>query len=761
MEKEITRNDFSYFQNEILKDMKTMENRINEKISNISKNFKNATLIIEQKYQSFKLKIDKINKTLESNNIIEEMNNKLDKFNSKLEETTMTNNTKIASFEKDLSNACYKYDKIFLNNISSPGLIGDGCPYATMRAFLEFVNNRIKEFLSSKDKSIVDFKRHETWVKTTLDKFKEEIVINKNEIYQYLNKEIKQYDKRSIEKMNIVEDKLSFIKIENGRYNYNLHKKWEELEEKLKLFNTMNDNLINHYNNCKIEYLQIKNKFNDLSKYFKDIKLSKNTNYKTIFDDLSKKINMNINKKQKQNSTESNKYSNVLPSISSIDDLSRIQINKKDNNDNCKQSFNVEVKMNRSKLLKKKTFQIETFGSSFNLKKSFNTNNNLITNIGNLNILSENNSNKKKSKFNFERKLTQNYDFPKSNLKTYTNNFINEEKKLSDSLILKTNKSVNENKNNNNNNVIINNIEEENKENSSFNTSINNSKNNETKEKENEKEKEEEEEKEKEEENLKNKSINKNNDDIIKEIEMHSSISKSNLATIDQKIITSIGKKNEMNNNNISNDNINNNNNKILNNQDINSLNNSKIVTKLNLDEELNKINQKFDDLYDKANAKILEITHHINILIKSINKIIFKREDNIKKINEIDFFVERKKKNIFLSNSGVCLPFSNNKNINHNLNNIKKDSSEIDYSFNIINKMNKSRNIYNNKFIFHNIKANRTKLAESRANSNDINNLIKDKDINKNKNFYIRMIDTKSINKIESYLIKKFSEPI
>ena len=431
--------------------------------------------------------MDQITKTFEENTLIEDINNKLDKFNKKIEETTIINNTKIASFQKDLSNACYKYDKIFLNNISSPGLIGDGCPYATMRAFLEFVNNRIKEFISSKDKSMVDFKRYETWVKTTLDKFKEEIVDNKNEIYQFLNKEIKQYDKRSIEKMNIIEDKLSFIKIENGRYNYNLHKKWEELEEKLKLFYTMNDNLINYYNNCKKEYLQIKNKFNDLSKYFKDIKVSKNTNYKTIFDELSKKINMNTNKKQKQNSTESNKYNNVLPSISSIDDLSRIKINKKDTNDNCRQSFNIEVKQNRSKLIKKKTFQFESFGSSFNLKKNINTNNNLITNIGNFNILSENNSKKKKSKFNFERKLTQNYDFPQSNLKTYTNNFINEEKKLSDSLILKTNKSFNEN--NNNNNIIINNIEEENKENSSFNTSINNSKNNEIKEKENEKEK--------------------------------------------------------------------------------------------------------------------------------------------------------------------------------------------------------------------------------------------------------------------------------
>ena len=36
--------------------------------------------------------------------------------------------------------------------------------------------------------------------------------------------------------MNAVEDKLSFIRIENGQYNFNLNKKWEELEEKLQNF---------------------------------------------------------------------------------------------------------------------------------------------------------------------------------------------------------------------------------------------------------------------------------------------------------------------------------------------------------------------------------------------------------------------------------------------------------------------------------------------------------------------------------------------
>ena len=731
---EITRNDFSFFQNEILSDMKKMENKLNEKITKISKNFQNTALIIQQKYEIMKSKMDQITKTFEENTLIEDINNKLDKFNKKIEETTIINNTKIASFQKDLSNACYKYDKIFLNNISSPGLIGDGCPYQTMRAFLEFVNNTIKDIISSKDKSITNFKKYEDWVKESLDKFKEEIEVNKNEFYEFLNKEIKQYDKRSYEKMKVVEEKLSFIKIENGRYNYNFNKKSEELEEKLKIFYTMNDNLVNIYKICRKDYIQIKTKFNDLSEYFKEMKYTKKINYKSLFDDLSKKINMN--KKQKTNADE-NKFINILPSI---DDISKIKINKIDNNINSTQNFNFEIKQRDSpKFVKKKTFQIENFASNFNLKKNFyNAKNNPINNISNLNILSDNNNStqEKRIKFPLKRQLTQNIEYSKPSTKIskiYNNNFIPEDKKESDSLILKESKSFNENINN----ILIYKIKEENKE--SNNNSINDIKDNEN----TDKEKKED-----------NQNDN-NNEEKINDIEMNSSMSKSDVATYDQKVITNIEKKNEINDNSNNNNGKNNN---ILNNNinNTNSYNDSKIVTKINLDEELNKINKKFDDLYDKANNKIIDITYQINELISKINKIIFKREDNIKKINEIDFFVERKKNNIFLNNSGICLSYSNNRNFDQ----IKKDNNDKNNSFNNIYKFNRNKDIYKNKINFLNMSFNKKKLSDSRANSNDIINLMREKSICKSKNYYVRMIDTKSLNKIESYLIKKFTDP-
>ena len=731
---EITRNNFTFFQNEILKDIKTIEKKLNEKIISISKNFQNTALIIEQKYEDAKIRVEEIKKRIESEDIIEQINDKINKVNSKLEETALINSTKISSLEKDLSNACYKYDKIFINNISIPGLIGDGCPYSTMKSFLEFVNTKLRELISTKERSSVDFKRYEEWVKSTLNKFQEEITDNKNSIYNYLAKEIKQYDKRSFDKMNIVEDKLSFIKIENGQYNYNLSKKWEELDEKLKLFYTMNDNLINTYNNSRKEFIQIKKRFNDLSDYFKDIKYTKsNISTKSIFDELSKKIKMN--KLQIKSNDESSKNSNVLPSI---EDISQIKSNNKiDRGVFQNFYYNIEKKKSHTRLLKKKTFQLENnFGSSFNLKKNF-YNNNYLNNASNLNLMTETNNNNfnnlsgVKPQLTFERKRTEilrTTDFKSNNDKNTI-----KEKTEPDSLVLK------ENKESKDNNINIDNIEEQNKENSTMNKNsieINDKNNNEDI-------------KEEEKDNSENNS--KGNNEINQDLDLHSSVSKNNIANIEHK--RNIIKQTD--NINISNNNI-----KLLydNNNNFNNLNINRKIN--NIDEELNKFNLKFDNIYDKLKNKVMEMTYQLNNLISRLNKIIFRKEDKINKIREIDIYLERKKKNIFLNNSGLCLPFSNN-STDENLKSIKKEKYDKDNSFNVLaNKNSRNKDIYNSKLYFNNIKLNKntTKQNDSRSNSNN-GNINNNTDKNKN-NFYIRMIDPLSLSKIESYLIKKFTEP-
>ena len=153
--------------------------------------------------------------------------------------------------------------------------------------------------------------------------------------------------------MNSVEDKLSFIRIENGRYNFKLNKKWEELQEKLQLFYVMNDNLIKLYNKARNEILKTQKEVNNICQYLNN----NTTGNKTTYDKFNKKIEL----KSKILNSE-----NALPIINSFDEITKnnMLISEKNNVNNN----NRNKKTNNTKLfMKKKTFNLDIGG--FNINK--------------------------------------------------------------------------------------------------------------------------------------------------------------------------------------------------------------------------------------------------------------------------------------------------------------------------------------------------------------------------------------------------------
>ena len=62
-----------------------------------------------------------------------------EKINNKLDEKISTLSAKINMVKKDLSDACFRYDKTISTNLIIPGIIGAGCPYDNLRIFLEYI----------------------------------------------------------------------------------------------------------------------------------------------------------------------------------------------------------------------------------------------------------------------------------------------------------------------------------------------------------------------------------------------------------------------------------------------------------------------------------------------------------------------------------------------------------------------------------------------------------------------------------------------
>ena len=682
MMKEITRNDFNQFQDEMLGLIKKFDSKSTEKISLLISNIQKSELLSEQKFQNFQFEVQELLKNLETNKVILNLDDKIKDLTKKIEELKTMNNTKISNFERDLSNACFKYDKIFLNNISSPGLIGNGCPYPTMRAFLEYANNKIKEFMSSREKFGIDFQKYQDWVKTTLDEYRQEMLNFKDEMDKNLKKEIKTYDKRSTDKMNAVEDKLSFIRIENGRYNFKLNKKWEELEEKLQLFYVMNDNLVKLYNKARHEFLKTQKDVNNVCQYLNYAKSSSPNGNKITYDKFNKKIE--LNKPQGITNSEG-----VLPFINSSDDITKNIFNTSKKNVKHMNDNNTKINLKNKLFTKKNTVDLDRGLFSFNkLDKSKNINKKRLSEMSIEDGFDDSSKNikreiseKKLGKISFLRKKNSNLILENKNeLSKYSNS-----KEYKNEI----------------NNIIL---EEEEKEKKDQQTSPYRDQ----------------------------KTRNKKFDNTI---------------IIPNKISSFTFERKDLREN--------------KNNQEEKKIEEDR----KKYSGEFNEIKNKFEDFYENSNVKINYLMNHINKLTRNMNKIIFNKKDIINLNNETDTIFELKdSKKLLFNRSGNQLLFPKNKSFEEKLNKTSKEKEiEKDNNNNIPNLKHElstnRRLIINDKYLNNFFKYNNMKTPELRGNSNDFIKLLSDKEKKPN-NFHLKMLKFDSVDKIENYLVKKFTEP-
>ena len=130
-----SKKDMMLFENEILGDIKKLDNKINSKYDEKINDLTNKLEASEQKVLLLSDKIGELYEIIANQKDNQTKISQIINFKQKTEESMFVYDTKIHSIEKDLNNAIYKFDNIF-SNILVPGLIGNACKYPTVRQFL-------------------------------------------------------------------------------------------------------------------------------------------------------------------------------------------------------------------------------------------------------------------------------------------------------------------------------------------------------------------------------------------------------------------------------------------------------------------------------------------------------------------------------------------------------------------------------------------------------------------------------------------------
>ena len=307
---EVKKTDLIYLQNEILKDIATIDKKYSDKITQLTTALKNFQLLSDQKFALNNDKYESLLKKLESNEEIKKIKKEFSDLKKDINQNQMLNNNKLFNVEKDLKNACYRYDDLLSNNIFTPGLIGKGGKYQDLKTFRTHIDKKIAELVIYKEKNILDMKKFKEKTETAINQFNLRSESSENKYFEFCSKKINEAKLELMDKFNILEECINNLKIENGKYSYDLIKKSEDLQNQLNILKNLEDNINNKlkeqaeqyksYNDDILklfdsqneEFKLIKSRFTELSEFIKDVRFVRNLdNYKAKSGQNTPEIN--------------------------------------------------------------------------------------------------------------------------------------------------------------------------------------------------------------------------------------------------------------------------------------------------------------------------------------------------------------------------------------------------------------------------------------------------------------------------------------
>ena len=425
-------NDFHLFQNEVLGEMKNLESKMNEKIVQINHLLEEQNLRMANKIREINSRFDNLSSQIQDKKNSENLDFILQPFKKKIEEGVSKLEIKLNLVEKDLDNACFKYDKIFSNNLNVPGLIGSSCPYDTLRPFLEYVNIKITELIKAKEKQAFDSKKYKEKLETLINNNKAQFETAQKKINEYCKKGFEQCDTNCKDRINIIEERIEALRIENGEFSYQLKQRseeikieWEKLDnfeknfnirynEELEKYNDIIDKIGKKVDKSKSDFNLIKMRFTELSEFIKDIRFRRNINLNTNnnnpynnyynsfkerkqYRDMSTKIDFTKRQKLKDGEGEENeeKAKDILEPFDYYAHFGIDPILKEEDDENLNENNNLN---NQNKIINFSNNENNSFSNN-NENSIFNQEENNKENKDNFNneINSNNNETKKNS----------------------------------------------------------------------------------------------------------------------------------------------------------------------------------------------------------------------------------------------------------------------------------------------------------------------------------------------------------------------------
>ena len=333
--------DIIYFKEDVLKDMRRIDAKLKLKMDS-------NTEILEQKLKAYDTKLDsmtqkiaELSKMISTDNAIHEKVDQLSAYRATVESTLITHEVKQNMISKELKDAIFKYDKVIIDNLLYPGVIGNSCKFKNFKEFIDYLLKQDSLFITFRDKQILDLRQYKVKLESLSKQIQAQLDAINLSTSQYTNRAVSDCEERIKNTFKIYDDRLEDMRVENVKYAVQLKNQSQNLaSEWIKVMNIKNDiyakfesevqemknsnfGVLKSFDGYKKEFKLIKNRFTQLSEFIKDVRFringghlkKKDANKMGNLIDFDKKQVLKEEEEPKKNSTNHPRGSMIVESF--------------------------------------------------------------------------------------------------------------------------------------------------------------------------------------------------------------------------------------------------------------------------------------------------------------------------------------------------------------------------------------------------------------------------------------------------------------
>ena len=329
--------DLLYFKNDVLKDMRKLEEKLSLKLTEQNLTSTEQHDNLEKKLNELSNHISSVHSLVLDTNEIAEQIKSFGKFKTKTEDNFNRINSRISSFQKEYRDYINSIEKLVNENLRYPGVIGRNAKFLNFRYFIDFIIKGFKEVNEFKDEvrgfEINEFKKK---VNSDISDFRFAISDNYTNSIRLIGNTFKEFDvkiadliKRNNDNMKENEEKFEELKNKINNYFSEYQTKFESLEKiindkfkeqlnEIEKFKSIKEELVADINSFKSsleeQKKEINNKNNNIENHDKSEKNINNNsiNNNNINNNINNSNNNSINNNNNNNTINNNVNNNII-----------------------------------------------------------------------------------------------------------------------------------------------------------------------------------------------------------------------------------------------------------------------------------------------------------------------------------------------------------------------------------------------------------------------------------------------------------------